>query len=349
MDHQEQKSGLPLSTFDMMIDGRHCRIRIFQADLTATSDSYDIVACSAFKGGYNPSRGTLIGALSANKGISVANLAGNPDINMRPLGCWLSTEIPGPFHRIACLELLEWKPPEFRSRLDIQNINVSTLLKSTFLTLRHLLETAAESGILIRNIAMPVLGAGHQGIDTEYIAAPLFNQCLNMFRMIESLNTIDFYELNPSRAVKLNTIIQSMLPQTSITPPSIFISYSSKQISRAHALSDTLTKNGFSVWIAPEGIPAGSSYLAEIPAAISNITSMVLMLTEDAMHSPWVQREASSAIGAGKEVIPAQLSPFTLSPDFHFLLESVQILKVWSYDEPTQDTLILNRLKASQK
>lgn len=337
----------PLGTFDLYTLGKHCRIRVFPADLTKTSESYDILACSAFRGNYAPTHRTVIGALKENCSISVHHLAQEPEIDMKAMGCWLSAEIPGPFRRIACLELLELSVSVSQIRSQVST--VTKLLKSTFLTLRHLLENADENGIPIRSIAMPVLGAGNQGIDTEYIAAPLFSQCMNMFRTIESLDTIDFYELNPSRAEKLTGIIQSLLPRADKEAPSVFISYSTRQITRAHSLCNTLKGNGFSVWIAPEGIPAGSNYLREIPSAISNAGSLVLMLTQDAMLSPWVQREASSAVGAGKQMIPVQLAPFDLTEEFSFLLDGIQILPVWSFDEQTQDAIILSRLRQGQK
>ncbi len=336
----------PLSTFDFRPEGKPCRIRIFSSDLTLSPESYDVVACSVFKGDYAPFRRTLVGALDTNRGISVAELAKYPDISMQTMGCWLSAPVPGPIRRIACLELLDWDIWANMRRRGAEESGVIRLLKSTFLSLRHLLETAAESGIEIRRIAMPVLGAGNQGIDPEYIAVPLFSQCMKMFRTIETLDTIDFYELNRYRAEKLNEIIRSMVPRKDAAPPpSVFISYSSKQMVRAHSLRDTLEGSGFSVWIAPEGIPTGSSYLAEIPAAISNAKSLVLMLTEDAMRSQWVIRETAAAVGAGKKMIPAQLNAFDLTEQFRFLLGVVQILPLWSFDEREQDARILTRLK----
>lgn len=338
-----------LDSFDLMIENKPCQIRVFQSDLTKCSESYDVVACSAFRGSYIPTPGTLIGALFSNLSISVDYLAQRPEINMQSLGCWLSAEIPGKIRRIACIELLDWNIWLKMRYHGEQESGVSTLLKSTFLSLRHLLETAAESDIPIHNIAMPVLGAGDQKIDTEYIAPPLFNQCMNMFRMINSLKTIDFYEISPVRAIKFCGILKSMLPRTSNIMPSVFISYSSKQIDRAHELRNTLTNNGFSVWIAPEGIPIGSNYLNEIPAAISNSKALVLMLTQDAMQSPWVRRETSSAIGAGKTTLPVQLNQFELTSEFQFLLDGVQILPVWSYNEKEQDVIILTQLKEKAK
>lgn len=339
----------PLGVFHFLTAGKRCRIRVFRADLTRSPETYDIVACSAFKGSYAPVSHSLIEALQRNHSISVRELSLKPEIDMKSAGCWLSAEMPGAIRRIACLEILDAGMRQAILQSGFQDSGVTTLLKSTFLTLRHLLETASDRGIPVNNIAMPVLGAGRQHIDTEYIAAPLFNQCMNMFKTIDSLTTIDFFELDTARAEKLVSMLQSMLPRADRASDSVFISYSTKQIARAHSLRDTLSGEGFSVWIAPEGIPAGSNYLREIPSAISNTKSLVLMLTQDAMLSPWVRREASSAIGAGKEMIPVQLAPFDLNEEFRFLLEGVQILPVWSFDEQTQDAIILSRLRQGRK
>ena len=73
------------------------------------------------------------------------------------------------------------------------------------------------------------------------------------------------------------------------------------------------------------------------------------MLTPEAMGSQWVRREASSAIGAGKEMIPAQLQNFPLNTEFSFMLDGVQILPVWDYDEREQDAIILSRVREKVK
>ncbi len=66
-------------------------------------------------------------------------------------------------------------------------------------------------------------------------------------------------------------------------------------------LRDVLEADGLSVWIAPEGIPPGSDYLEEIPSAIANAKTMVVMLTPDAVTSSWVKLEVASAIGSGRK------------------------------------------------
>lgn len=332
----------PLNVFDFFINHKHCQIRIFAEDLTTSVDTCDVVVCSAFKNDYTPVPGTLIGSLWSNLGISVQGLSRQREIDMLSQSCWLSEEIPGKIRRIACLELLDWNILVKMIRHGIEDSGAITLLKSSFLTLRHLLETADERCIPIRSVALPVLGSGNQGIEIEYIAVPLFHQCKKMFQTIDSLTNIDFYERNRSRAQKLNEILFSLIDRKD---QDVFISYSSKQTDRAHVLGNFLTAEGLSIWIAPEGIPPGSDYTAEIPAAISNAKAVVLVFTPEAMRSPWVRREVSTAIGAGKAIIPAQYKPFDLSREFAFLLDGVQILPVWPYAEDQQEHLIFSQLQ----
>ncbi len=340
MDKAEQEQKL-VSEFHFSQEEKKRQIRIFAGDLTESPVDYDVVVCSAFKNDYVPVWDTLIGSLYYNRGISVEALAEEPAINMRKDGGWLSSELQGSIRRVACIELMDLK--------EVFNLckeeDIVPLLKSAFLALRQLLEKAEEQGISIRRIAMPTLGTGNQGIDMEYMAVPLFSQCMKMFKTIDGLETIDFYSRKPERAEKLAGILRPLVSNKVPEMPTVFISYSSKQMERAHALRDALVGEGLSVWIAPEGIPAGSNYLNEIPSAITNAKAIVLMLTEEAMASPWVQREASSAIGAGKEMIPAQLKPFKLNEIFRFLLDGVQILPVWDEDEKEQDSQIVARVR----
>ena len=338
VEYKEQEKKTPC-TFQFCQEGKNQQIRVITGDLTKAPETYDVVVCSAFKGNYEPVTNTLIGALLLNRNISVRELAKKPAIDMRGMGGWISSGLEGTIRRVACIELLGL------SESFSPNNEMIAMLKSAFLTLRHLLETAVEQGTEIRKIAMPILGTGKQGIDPEYIAVPLLAQSVKMFKTIDTLDSIDFYSLNPEHAGKLAGMLRSMLSGRPGNGPTVFISYSSKQQERAHVLRDALVREGYAVWIAPEGIPAGSNYLCEIPCAISKAGAVVLMLTEDAMSSPWVQREVSSAIGAGKEMIPAQLKSFELSTEFKFLLDGVQILPVWDYDDEEQNSRILGRIR----
>lgn len=304
-------------------DDQKRTLRIFSGDLTETEEEYDIVACSAFKGDYVPIRSTLIGALQYKWGISVRSLAAFPELDLRAMGCWLSKETGTDLRRIACLELLD-----YHKRLDSDGAD-TIMLKSAFATLRFLLEQASIHGVEIRSIALPVLGAGAQGIDLNYIIAPLVSQCINAFGTIPALERIDFYEFHESRALALTEMVKSVISQNDVALPQVFVSYSSRQADLAHTLSRSINEAGYTTWIAPESIATGANYQEAIPMAINGARLMLLLLTEDAQQSKWVQKEVGSAIGAGKLLLPMQLEPFAINPQFRFLLEGEQIFPAW--------------------
>ena len=80
--------------------------------------------------------------------------------------------------------------------------------------------------------------------------------------------------------------------------------------------------------MAPYSIPAGSSYQAEIPAALSNTQNVLLVLSEEAETSRWVQKEVGCAIGARHKLIPIRSYMYESSPQFSFLLDGEQIYDV---------------------
>ena len=110
--------------------------------------------------------------------------------------------------------------------------------------------------------------------------------------------------------------------------------------------SEGLKENGIMAWIAPESIPTGSNYIAEIPRAISSVRAMVLLLTEESQRSRWVQKEAGSAIGAGKLLLPMAIHSFQLTPEMSFLLEGEQFYPVWKEEDTQQIPAIIREVRA---
>lgn len=316
-------------------------IRFFRQDLTDTNENYDVIVCSAYRGTYDAALYSMIGSLESKKKISVKKLAENPELNMRELGGWLSRPVNRQFGRVLCVELTAFPP----SVAQDEETDAAATLKSSFLTLRHLLERASLQGTEIRRIALPILGAGYQRIDIEYIAAPLFTQCVNMLKMITSLETIDFYEIDPDKHSRMVSICGDLAAMNTEKAPDLFISYASAQTEYAHRLKSGLQEQGIAAWIAPESIPTGSSYLAEIPKAISSVRAMVLLLTEDAQRSRWVQKEVGSAVGAGKLLLPMIIRSFPLTPEMTFLLEGEQFYTVWQEADEQQIPAIIQEVR----
>lgn len=316
-------------------------IRFFQEDLTDTDQSYDVVVCSAYKGMYDAALFSLIGSLETKKKISVKKLAEDPELDLRELGGWLSRPINKQFRRLLCVEMTAF----LSSFAEEKETGFASILKSAFLTLRHLLERASLQGMDIRRIALPILGAGYQQIDIEYIAPPLFTQCVNMFKTIPSLETIDFYEIDPEKHMKMVSICNELASMSTEKTPDLFISYASAQTEYAHRLQSGLQENGIAAWIAPESIPTGSNYIAEIPKAISSVRAILLLLTEEAQNSRWVQKEVGSAIGAGKLLLPMIIHSFSLTSEMTFLLEGEQFYPVWQETPEQQIPAIIREVQ----
>ncbi len=215
-------------------------IRFYQEDLTDTDQEYDVVVCSTFRGKYDAALFSLIGSLERKKDLSVWELAEDPELDMRELGGWLSRPTGTQFRQLLCVELTAFPSAgEAAPQTDF-----TSTLKSAFLTLRNLLERAAVQGKDIRRIALPILGAGYQQIDIEYIAPPLFTQCMHMLRTIPSLETIDFYEIDPAKHARMVELCSELAAMDTKKAPDLFISYSTAQTEYAHRLRSGLRDSG---------------------------------------------------------------------------------------------------------
>ncbi len=104
----------------------------------------------------------------------------------------------------------------------------------------------------------------------------------------------------------------------------VFISYKSDEINEALRVRHSLEKKGISCWMAPDGIPGGSSYAVEIPKAIKECAVFVLVLSHKTQASKWVPKEIDQAINLEKVIMPFMIEDFVLRDDFSFYLSNVQ-------------------------
>ncbi|MCD8372442.1 MAG: toll/interleukin-1 receptor domain-containing protein [Clostridia bacterium] len=112
-----------------------------------------------------------------------------------------------------------------------------------------------------------------------------------------------------------------------------FISYSSKNAAEADSVRVMFKKNGIKMWMAPYDIPAGGKYAGEITRALKNCSCLVLLLTDAAQQSEWVDKEVERAIGYKKTIIPVQLEDLTLNDSFEYYLGNCQIIPVKTVNE----------------
>lgn len=120
----------------------------------------------------------------------------------------------------------------------------------------------------------------------------------------------------------------------------VFISYSSENLEDALTVRSLLMNRGVKVWMAPGDIPAGSSnYSGVIARAIRNSECLVLLLTNEAQNSAWVDKEVERAISYGKPVIPIALDRIALNDSFEFYLANQQIIPVRQISGENKDLM----------
>lgn len=126
-----------------------------------------------------------------------------------------------------------------------------------------------------------------------------------------------------------------------------FISYSTKDKTKAELIRRLLQERGAKVWIAPDGIPQGRDYSMIIPTTLRYTKNFVLILTENSAKSKWVSREIDAAINnsfTNLKIILAngfQLDQLKNYPDFSFYLNKVQVS--YRYEDIIQDINVFER------
>ena len=93
---------------------------------------------------------------------------------------------------------------------------------------------------------------------------------------------------------------------------SCFISYSSKDEEFAERLHADLQDNGVRCWFAPHDLPIGEKILDGIDQAIRLRDKVVLILSEDAVASDWVEDEVSTAFEEERRRKETMLFPIRL-------------------------------------
>ncbi|MGH7848110.1 MAG: hypothetical protein ACREQW_23450 [Candidatus Binatia bacterium] len=155
-------------------------IELYEGDLSADGISFDLLVASAFAGGYNPRPGTLFGDLKINQGIDMRDEETTAEYDFRrPLGLWISRELHGhSFRRILVLEMIGMQWP------------MEECIKNAFAAVA----AVSAKGIDVRTLAMPVLGAGNQGIPPSEILPPLLRAAEASLRRHELPERIVFVE-----------------------------------------------------------------------------------------------------------------------------------------------------------
>lgn len=173
-----------------------CTIELLQGDITQVT--CDLLAISAFRNSYVPTKGTVMGALFENHGFSFLKAPPSRELidiefDLRaPLGIWITHEQAGlPCRRILCVELV--------GRLGAGNRSGRPLdeaLQNVFVGLAIL----ESKGIAVRQLALPLLGTGSQRIDPRDVIGPLVEKTRDAIARSSTLERVMFVERSEEKA-----------------------------------------------------------------------------------------------------------------------------------------------------
>lgn len=104
----------------------------------------------------------------------------------------------------------------------------------------------------------------------------------------------------------------------------IFISHSSKDAEYAEKICELLERNEINCFIAPRDIRSGREYAEELVNGIDRSTAMILLMSENANHSPHVLREVERAVSKNIPILVYKLEETSLSKSMEYFLMTHQ-------------------------
>jgi formylglycine-generating enzyme required for sulfatase activity len=112
----------------------------------------------------------------------------------------------------------------------------------------------------------------------------------------------------------------------------VFISHATEDAELAHRLAGDLQQLGVTIWIAPECIRPGESWVDAIERGLGGSSHMLVLLTPAALESSWVKKEINVAMALERagcmELIPLSVQRC----DVPLLLKSYQMITAFRHD-----------------
>ena len=108
----------------------------------------------------------------------------------------------------------------------------------------------------------------------------------------------------------------------------IFIAHSFENRLLVQRLEQRLREAHLTPWVAPGAVVAGQHWMTEVVKGIDASQAFVCLITQEANHSPHVQKELALAQDRKKRVIPILIGSFRLSDAFEYMLAGVQRVRV---------------------
>lgn len=192
-----------VNLFEIETPSGYKAVELHSGDLTKIDEKIDAIVVSAFKNGYSPTPGTLLGSLLENCNLNLKNLAQDPELDLRSaLNVWISKRIDNQnFVRIICIEIID---------LISEEKEIEKAVKNLF----SLIALADSQDLKIESIALPFIGTGNQGIDPGLILPRLMELSKRSLENLACLKKIIFYEKDEKKITILNDSLNKYLKRS---------------------------------------------------------------------------------------------------------------------------------------
>lgn len=104
--------------------------------------------------------------------------------------------------------------------------------------------------------------------------------------------------------------------------PNVFISYAHADAVQARRLVKALRDNNVVGWLDSADIAAGTAISSAVRDALKNSSVVIVLLSQTALRSQWVQFEVGAAEALGKKIIPVIVSGDVIEDEIPDILRS---------------------------
>ena len=180
-------------------------LELYEGNLCTLGSPVDVAVLSAFAGNYDPIPGTVVGAMWETLRLDASSCRRDAEFDLTSaLGVWISRPLHGfPFSRLLCAEFLG-------TALAIPDV-----IDNVFVGLSIL----EAKGGAVAKVALPVLGAGSQGLDPRQIIKPLLCAAEAFFRRSAGARSILLVDNNPNRVAELDRALDEVLGRAKVFLP----------------------------------------------------------------------------------------------------------------------------------
>src|SRR5260370_33701056 len=102
----------------------------------------------------------------------------------------------------------------------------------------------------------------------------------------------------------------------------VFISYAHSDAAQARSLVKALHENNVVGWLDSADIAAGEAVSSAVRDALKNSSVVIVLLSQRALHSQWVQFEIGAAEALDKKIIPVIVSEDVIDDEIPDILRS---------------------------